>query len=203
MKRRRWHNHLSAVRYLPIPLFFIAISSVLLLYSKLDINSYEEQHIRPLKKKSYELTNRVKLLFESESKGIIGRNLNSIKKGSISSVNVLTNAEDAISKSPMKLEEIFDFLTNFLHKLHAACARHKAATFQEIWNIYHDLAMEELYPWDREYLRRMPERRRDGTIFLGIAVCIKLKFFSLLYHDNGSTIFTDAYFAISACEVLS
>jgi hypothetical protein len=34
---------------------------------------------------------------------------------------------------------------------------------------YHDYTVKTLYPWDREYLSRMPPRRDDGSIFLSLA----------------------------------
>lgn len=70
---------------------------------------------------------------------------------------------------PMNLHEITNYFTNFLHTLHEICVKHKRATFQEIWQSYHDLAVRTLYPWDRDYLSRMPPRRDDGSIFLSIA----------------------------------
>ena len=72
-------------------------------------------------------------------------------------------------KSPMKISEILDFFSNFLHELHLICVAKKKATYQDIWDAYHDLAVKTLYPWDKEYLKRMPERRFDDTIFLSLA----------------------------------
>lgn len=70
---------------------------------------------------------------------------------------------------PMTLREISDTIMLFLHQLHQVCANNKRAFFWEIWQAYHDLAVKTLYPWDREYLRRMPERRTDDSIFLSLA----------------------------------
>ena len=103
--------------------------------------------LRQPKKHAFELTNRVKKLLKSKE----------------------NSENESDNKSPMTLDEIFTFLTDFLHVLHSRCINNKSATYQEIWKIYHDLAMETLYPWDKEYLQRMPQRRRDGTIFLGLA----------------------------------
>ena len=42
------------------------------------------------------------------------------------------------------------------------------ATFHGIWAAYHDLALKYLYPWDQEYLKRIPPRREDGSVFLSV-----------------------------------
>ena len=88
---------------------------------------------------------------------IINRNI--VESGSVT----------AVETEPMTIEEITTFLSSFLHTLHDTCAAIKKATHREIWQAYHDLAVKMLYPWDRDYLTRMPKRRDDGTIFLSVA----------------------------------
>jgi len=73
------------------------------------------------------------------------------------------------NKNPMTIPEIIEFLSNFIHELHLVCVSHKRATYQDIWQAYHDLAIKTLYPWDREYLQRMPERRFDNSIYMSVA----------------------------------
>jgi hypothetical protein len=77
--------------------------------------------------------------------------------------------EDIIKEPPMTLPEIVTYLDNWIHTLHEKLGQAKYATFEGIWQVYHDLAVQTLYPWDREYLRRMPPRRDDGSIFLSLA----------------------------------
>ena len=43
------------------------------------------------------------------------------------------------------------------------------ATYDKIWQIYHDLVLETLYPWDQHYLQNMPKRRTDDSIFVSMA----------------------------------
>jgi len=117
------------------------------------------------KKINHKLPARLESL--SASKEIIGDNISKVKSGSLTVEKSLNGAEE--QKSPLSIEEIINYFTTFLRELHERCAANKKATFQEIWNIYYELVMETLYPWDVEYLKRMPERRRDGTIYLAIA----------------------------------
>ena len=70
---------------------------------------------------------------------------------------------------PMELAEIKDYLEEWLHSLHETLGRAKHATFEGIWQAYHDLTVQTLYVWDREYLSRMPPRRTDQSIFLSVA----------------------------------
>jgi hypothetical protein len=73
-----------------------------------------------------------------------------------------------MSSAPMTLNEVLVFLTSFLTKLNSSNIKNKRATFHGIWSAYHDLVVKELYPWDQEYLSRMPPRRQDGSIYLSI-----------------------------------
>jgi hypothetical protein len=72
-------------------------------------------------------------------------------------------------KPPMELAEIIEYLDAWIHQLHEKLMEAKHATFEGIWQAYHDLTVQTLYPWDREYLSRMPKRRDDGSIFLSVA----------------------------------
>ena len=72
-------------------------------------------------------------------------------------------------KPPMELTEIKDYLEQWLHSLHETLGRAKHATFEGIWQAYHDLTVQTLYVWDRDYLSRMPPRRTDDSIFLSVA----------------------------------
>ena len=70
--------------------------------------------------------------------------------------------------APMTLSEILTFLNSFMKKLNSSNVKNKHATFHGIWSAYHDLVAKQLFPWDQEYLRRMPHRRDDGSIFLSV-----------------------------------
>jgi len=77
-------------------------------------------------------------------------------------------------KEPMTLNEITSHFTTFLHTLHDTLKQHKRerirdTNINEIWQSYHYLAVQTLYPWDKDYLSRMPQRRDDNSIFLSIA----------------------------------
>mmetsp|Transcript_7748 Transcript_7748/g.22774 ORF Transcript_7748/g.22774 Transcript_7748/m.22774 type:complete len:425 (-) Transcript_7748:519-1793(-) len=103
---------------------------------------------------------------------IVGSNLALIAKGTETVEEIIhgTKSYDGGSdQPPMTLREIEYFITGFLQKLHEKYAEIKRATHDQIWQTYHDIAVKSLYPWDREYLQRMPERRSDGSIFLSLA----------------------------------
>jgi hypothetical protein len=72
-------------------------------------------------------------------------------------------------KPPMQLDEIVHYLDKWIHTLHETLLEVKHANFVGIWQAYHDLTVQTLYPWDREYLNRMPPRRDDGSIFVSLA----------------------------------
>lgn len=72
-------------------------------------------------------------------------------------------------KPPMEVKEVSEYLNGWIHQLHETLGQAKHATFENIWKAYHDLTVKTLYPWDQEYLHRMPPRRNDGSIFLSIA----------------------------------
>lgn len=70
--------------------------------------------------------------------------------------------------APMTSNEILTFFDSFLKKLNSSNIKNKHATHHGIWSAYHDLVAKYLYPWDQEYLRRMPPRRQDGSIYLSV-----------------------------------
>lgn len=70
--------------------------------------------------------------------------------------------------APMTLNEILTFFDSFLKKLNSSNLKNKHATHHGIWSAYHDLVTKNLYPWDQEYLSRMPPRRQDGSIYLSV-----------------------------------
>jgi len=86
------------------------------------------------------------------------------------------------NKPPMQVSEVIDYLDKWLHQLHAVLLEHKHATFEGIWQAYHDLAVKTLYPWDRDYLQRMPDRRNDGSIFLSVATYRDENCYNTVYH---------------------
>lgn len=104
---------------------------------------------------------------------IVGERLKDIKDGTETVQELLygegPNGDEYSDKPPMQMKEITDYLTNWIHLLHDTMGQYKTANYEQIWQGYHDLTVKTLYPWDREYLKRMPERRHDGSIFLSIA----------------------------------
>lgn len=70
--------------------------------------------------------------------------------------------------APMTLSEVLTFLQSFLKKMNSSNIKNKRSTFHGIWEAYHSLAVKILYPWDQEYLRRMPPRREDGSVYLSV-----------------------------------
>lgn len=59
----------------------------------------------------------------------------------------------------------------FLSHLRARMKGQKSGrtTYHKIWKIYHDLVQQMFLPWDEYYLKHMPKRRDDGSIFLSVA----------------------------------
>jgi hypothetical protein len=111
----------------------------------------------------------VRLYQLRETNEIVGERLSEIKAGTETVEELLHGMSEKSAKPPMELEEITAYLTEWIHTLHDALSEAKHSTYQAIWQSYHDLAVKTLYPWDREYLRRMPPRRDDGSIFLSLA----------------------------------
>jgi hypothetical protein len=120
------------------------------------------------------MPSRLKLLRDKHQ--IVGERLADIQAGKETVPELLSPKEDTTAiafggadKPPMELKEIKDYLENWLHTLHDTLGTVKQATYEGIWQAYHDLTVQTLYVWDREYLRRMPLRRDDGSIFFSVA----------------------------------
>lgn len=102
---------------------------------------------------------------------IIGERLAEVSSGGETVEEILHGGktQKTSDEPPMELNEIISYLDNWIHTLHETLTHYKDATFEGIWSAYHDLAVKTLYPWDQQYLSRMPPRRDDGSIFLSIA----------------------------------
>eukprot|EP00978_Attheya_sp_CCMP212_P014645 scaffold37446_cov48-Attheya_sp.AAC.1 len=103
---------------------------------------------------------------------LVGEHLALIQDGTETVEEILHGQKehtDETEMPPMTMKEIISFLSNYIHQLHQVFIQNKKASYQGIWQAYHDLTVKTLYPWDREYLQRMPERRFDDTIFLSVA----------------------------------
>lgn len=85
------------------------------------------------------------------------------------SLRTSSSTSSTTSKQPMALQEIADYLSNWISMLHNNLQQHKKEKAEGIWEAYHNLTIHTLYPWDQEYLQRMPPRRTDGSIFLSVA----------------------------------
>lgn len=68
----------------------------------------------------------------------------------------------------MTLAEVTEYLTKWISQLHEHLSHYKKSRAEEIWDAFYNLTYHTLYPWDQEYLQRMPQRRRDGSIFLSL-----------------------------------
>lgn len=110
-----------------------------------------------------------------EANEIVGERLSEIKAGSetveelLHGISPQQGADSNDLLPPMELHEIRTYLENWIHQLHDTLVKAKHSTYQGIWQSYHDLTVKTLYPWDRQYLQRMPPRRDDGSIFLSLA----------------------------------
>ena len=87
--------------------------------------------------------------------------------GAIKSDEMLEN-DDNGRKDPIAVDDVIKFFNKFLSSLHIIFQDHHKTEYDGVWKIYHDYALKSLYPWDREYMQRMPERRKDGSVFLSI-----------------------------------
>jgi len=110
---------------------------------------------------------------------IVGNRLEEVKAGTKTVEEIIHSghnigAAGAASRihnhksAPMTLSEILTFLQSFLKKLNSSNIRNKHTTFHGIWAAYHDLTVKTLYPWDQDYLSRMPTRREDGSVYLSV-----------------------------------
>ena len=117
---------------------------------------------------------------------VIGEHMKDIKEGTLNVHDVMGQADaenqrydEGSELLPMSIEEILDFLNNFIANLHqrfighvdknGVFHDHKKYNYVDVWKLFFDYADEVLYPWDQEYLKRMPKRRDDGSIFLSVA----------------------------------
>lgn len=120
-----------------------------------------------------------------ENHQIVGERLAEVRQGK-ETVHEILHGHDLSHHEqllpPMELSEIIQYLDNWIHTLHAVLADCKHSTFEGIWQAYHDLAVKTLYPWDREYLQRMPARREDGSVFLSVATYRDENCFNTVYH---------------------
>jgi [Skp1-protein]-hydroxyproline N-acetylglucosaminyltransferase len=134
-----------------------------------------------------DLPHRLRLLRERHE--IVGERLEQVQTGVETVHEILsghTRQAGHSSKPPMELDEIIDYLDKWLHLLHDTLLQEKHSYYESIWQTYHDLTVKTLYPWDREYLSRMPPRRNDGSIFLSIATYRDENCFNTLHraYDN-------------------
>jgi len=120
---------------------------------------------------------------------IVGERLGEVRAGSETVEEILhaNQKQDNTGvfqshKPPMGLQEIIEYLDNWIHTLHETLGHHKHSTFDQIWRAYHDLTVKTLYPWDRDYLSRMPPRKDDGSIFLSVATYRDENCFNTIYH---------------------
>lgn len=116
---------------------------------------------------------------------IVGERLAEVRAGTETVQEILHGHDlshhDAI-KPPMALEEIMKYMDSWIHQLHEVLNEAKHETFEGIWQAYHDFAVKTLYPWDRDYLSRMPPRREDGSVFLSLATYRDENCFNTVYN---------------------
>lgn len=129
------------------------------------------------------IPNRLKVLRDNHQ--VVGERLAEVRQGK-ETVHEILHGHDmshhTTLKPPMELEEIIQYLDTWIHTLHGVLADCKHSTFEGIWQAYHDLTVKTLYPWDREYLQRMPPRREDGSVFLSVATYRDENCFNTVYN---------------------
>ena len=103
-----------------------------------------------------------------KSKSLRADDLNVHDRNSFAREKVYDEVLGEEEKEPMSIDEIIQFFTHFLNTLHGKFQNQHRTEYDGVWKIYHDYALEILYPWDREYLRRMPKVRDDDSLFLSI-----------------------------------
>jgi hypothetical protein len=122
---------------------------------------------------THNLPGRLQILRDKSQ--IVGERLADVKAGKETVQEILTVGADVLGgenpneKPPMKLDEIVDYFDGWIHGLHEVLSQFRTATYEGIWQAYHDYTVKTLYVWDREYLSRMPPRRDDGSIYLSLA----------------------------------
>jgi [Skp1-protein]-hydroxyproline N-acetylglucosaminyltransferase len=116
---------------------------------------------------------------------IVGERLSEVRAGT-ETVQEILHGHDMghhmALKPPMELDEIIQYLDTWIHQLHEALMEAKHAPFEGVWQAYHDLTVKTLYPWDRDYLSRMPPRREDGSVFLSVATYRDENCFNTVYN---------------------
>lgn len=116
---------------------------------------------------------------------IVGERLSEVRAGTETVQEILHGhdmAHHMALKPPMRLDEIIHYLDTWIHLLHETLMEVRHETFEGIWQAYHDLAVKTLYPWDRDYLSRMPPRREDGSVFLSVATYRDENCFNTVYN---------------------
>ena len=116
---------------------------------------------------------------------IVGERLSEVRAGTETVQEILHGHDMSHHDSlrpPMELDEIISYMDNWIHQLHEVLMEAKHATFEGVWQAYHDLAVKTLYPWDRDYLSRMPPRREDGSVFLSVATYRDENCFNTVYN---------------------
>jgi hypothetical protein len=99
---------------------------------------------------------------------IVGERLKEVQAG-IETVQEVLGYSSTSDKPPMEILEVTAYLDDWIHLLHQTLQPVRQQSHLEIWQAYHDLVVKTLFPWDQEYLSRMPERRDDGSTFLSLA----------------------------------
>jgi len=95
------------------------------------------------------------------------RNSNSAPSPTLSSTPI---TKPILSNEPsIQVDEVISVFDSFLHQLHISFAGNKKATPEHVWQLYFDLAIKTLLPFDKHYAAHMPPRRDDDTIFLSLA----------------------------------
>jgi hypothetical protein len=120
--------------------------------------------------KHYKVPTRVLDLIEKNK--VVGDKLSDIKAGKSTVEEALHGGKqhtDETNEPPMTIDEIIKFCNKFLSEFHQIQMSNKRAKFFEIWEAFYNYAIKTLYPWDRQYLQRMPVRRYDDSIFLSLA----------------------------------
>ena len=176
---------ISIVIFILIAYLFIVTDDITAVVNdnqhKLSLRSSVVLKRQQLQKALHDLTAQkmpMRLLKLREKNEIVGERLGDIRAGTETVEEVLHGSKKAVmnmgedsvnDKPPMELSEIKKYLEEWITLLHAKLVEAKHETYQGIWQTYHDLTVKTLYPWDREYLQRMPPRRDDGSIFLSLA----------------------------------
>lgn len=117
----------------------------------------------------------LRLVTARENNEIVGERLSEIRAGTETVEEILHAApknfpiDEYSNKQSLELKEIQTYLNDWIYTLHKTLEHAKHGAHEQIWQTYHDLTVNSLYPWDREYLTRMPRRRDDDSIFISIA----------------------------------